>query len=105
MSTIDTVKADLIKAVHLIEPLLELAALVQHATGVGGLPAEEAIALLVSASKELDSVVAGHQTAQEASVAIATLRSSLAADDRAVADAFDAADVTLDGRFRTPVTP
>jgi hypothetical protein len=101
MSALDTIKHDLLKAVSLIEPLVELAIVAQKATGLGGDSAARALAIIGDAARAIEDAAAGQQTVQQATDRIAALHAALVADDKAVTDAFDAADAALTGRFPT----
>lgn len=102
MSTVETVVADIRKALVVADPLLSFALIALKATGVGGPIAAEAITLIQAAAKTLEGASTGAMTSEQAMVHLAAIQAGLAsntADARAI---LDAADAALQARFPTP---
>lgn len=98
MTALESIRADVIKGAHLLDPLLALAVMAQKLTGVGGGTAAQALAMIDAAVKALESAAAGSATSEQATAEIAAFQAQIAENNAA-------ADAALAARFPGPLPP
>jgi hypothetical protein len=101
MSTIDTVIADLRKAIVVADPILSFALIAIKATGIGGPIAAEAVTIIQAAARTLEGASTGAMTSEQAMAHLAAIQTALAGNNMTAKAILDAADAALNARFPT----